>query len=185
VSERTVRDELRALKSTGHITMTENSRRSGRGFSRFIYSVHPLAPEAASAVTQEVGALDTGKSEQRHRKMSASPNIGNPQLTQRGTCSQNLKNSSGGLLAKDRERIKRQIQEESQNANPTKGLLAGLEAALKAINDELANRGEAFKPSMPKPEPVTPDPKIEISQQEEAEIFRKMREGVGFPHAQT
>jgi len=71
LSERTVRDTLPVIESKGHLTIKEESQRAHKGTSRFTYTVHPVTPETASAVTRETGATDTGKEALRQRKTTA------------------------------------------------------------------------------------------------------------------
>jgi hypothetical protein len=53
-----------------------------------------------------------------------------------------LENSNFGLLAKDRERIQKQLQQAIDAAKPDKDLISGFREALKSITDEVRRRGQ-------------------------------------------
>jgi hypothetical protein len=53
----------------------------------------------------------------------------------------NLENCDAGLLAKDRERLQRHIQEARDAPKPDKELISGLQAGLRLYNDEFRRRG--------------------------------------------
>ena len=65
---RTVRDNLPLIKDQGHITIHEETGRANKGKSRYGYTVHPLTAEAASGVTPEADAADTGSRRNPHRQ---------------------------------------------------------------------------------------------------------------------
>jgi hypothetical protein len=97
---------------------------------------------------------------------------------------QSLETRDAGLLAKDRERIQKQIHEAREAAKPDGDLISGLKAELRFITDEFRRRGKlattpttpeadnsphqttngachpraAETPTAPKQQPVSPEP---------------------------
>jgi len=53
-----------------------------------------------------------------------------------------LENNDAGLLAKDRERLQKQLQEARDATKPDQDLVSGLREALKLITDEFRRRGQ-------------------------------------------
>lgn len=93
---RTVRDTLPKIASKGHLTIIKDTGRTSNGKSRYSYIVHPVTPEAASGVTQEMVASDTGKEAFRQGKTTApTPEIGaSPILTTTNLISNHQENQS-------------------------------------------------------------------------------------------
>lgn len=61
---------------------------------------------------------------------------------------QSLESRDAGLLAKDRERIQKQIHEAREAAKPDKDLISGLKTELDSINNEFRRRGK-LSPNTP------------------------------------
>jgi hypothetical protein len=75
-----------------------------------------------------------------------------------GGFSPGLEKRDGGLIAKDRERIQKQIREEREKENPDKDIIAGLRSELAGIDDELRRRGKAAPKTNPASRPQSAGP---------------------------